>query len=175
MKKPADRRSARLMTRRDTVLLGAASAYATMFAGVAKAAPSAAAADPKPGYAKDSEAGAMRTYDAIHAGKGSVNIKRFPFDGHSAPANFIIYDIPPGTSEGVHVHHLDDRNREGAFDEYYYIVSGQGQMELDGKIVPVAAGDHVHTPLDVAHGIENTHPREHLKVFLTFIDRAIRG
>ena len=171
MKKPADRRGAGQITRRETVLLGA-SACAALFAGAAKGANSSATADPKPAYAKDSETGAMRKYDAIHAGKGSVNIKRFPFDGHSAPANFIIYDIPPGASEGVHVHHLDDRNKEGAFDEYYYIVSGQGQMELDGKIVVVAAGDHVHTPLDVAHGIENTHAQEHLKVFLTFIDRA---
>jgi quercetin dioxygenase-like cupin family protein len=45
-------------------------------------------------------------------------------------------------------------------------------MRIDGKDVPVAAGDHVHTPLDVAHGIGNTHREEHLKVFLTFITRT---
>jgi mannose-6-phosphate isomerase-like protein (cupin superfamily) len=123
-------------------------------------------------FAKDSESGSMSQYQAIHAGKGSVAIKRFVFDGHPAPANFIVYDIPPGASEGVHVHHLDNRNKEGAFDEYYYIVSGQGQMEIDGTIVNVVAGDHVHTPLDVPHGIENTHTRDNLKVFLTFIDRS---
>jgi hypothetical protein len=36
----------------------------------------------------------------------------------------------------------------------------------------VAKGEHVHTPLDVAHGIENTHPTENLRVFLTFIKRG---
>lgn len=172
MKKSVDARPPGQITRRQTFLLGA-SACAALAGRPARAAAMAAAGNgTQTGYAKDSEAGTMRRFDAIHAGKGSVDIKRFPFDGHTAPANFIIYDIPPGASEGVHVHHLDDRNKEGAFDEYYYIVSGQGQMEVDGEIIPVATGDHVHTPLDVSHGIENTHPREHLKVFLTFINRA---
>jgi mannose-6-phosphate isomerase-like protein (cupin superfamily) len=45
-------------------------------------------------------------------------------------------------------------------------------MEIDGKIVAVAKGDHVHTPLEVAHGVENTHPTENLRVFLTFIKRG---
>ena len=173
MKKAADARPRGQITRRETLMLGAA-ACAALTSGPVRAA-RVDADGAKASYAKDSETGAMQRFDAIHAGKGSVNIKRFPFDGHSAPAHFIIYDIPPGASEGVHVHHLDDRNREGAFDEYYYIVSGQGQMEIDGKIVAVSAGDHVHTPLDVPHGIENTHAQDNLKVFLTFINRAPSG
>lgn len=164
--------SKKSISRRDTLLLGA-SAYATVFAGSAKSSP--VAGDTRllgqNTYSKDSEAGAMRPYDAIHGGKGTVHIKRFPFNGNTSPANFIIYDIPPGASEGVHTHHLDDRNKEGPFDEYYYIVSGRGHMEIDGQRVSVSAGDHVHTPLDVAHGIENTDPKENLKVFLTFITR----
>ena len=172
MKKCVDDQQRPCITRRETLLLGASAFAATL------AAPGQAQQTPTTdsgrgiGYAKDSEAGSMQRYDYIHAGKGSVDIKRFRFDGHPAPANFIIYDIPPGASEGVHVHHLDDRNNEGAFDEYYYIISGQGQMVIDGRIVSVSAGDHVHTPLDVPHGIENTHAQEHLKVFLTFINRA---
>jgi quercetin dioxygenase-like cupin family protein len=65
-----------------------------------------------------------------------------------------------------------DRNKQGSFDEYYYIISGQGQMEIDGQVVAVAKGDHVHTPLEVAHGVEDTHPTENLRVFLTFIKRG---
>lgn len=114
----------------------------------------------------------MREYPGIHAGKGMGKVKFFPFGGAPAPANFIIYELPPGSSEGVHVHFLDNRNAEGSFDEYYYIVSGKGQMEIDGEIVEVVQGDHVHTPLGVAHGIENTHPTENLRVFLTFIKRG---
>ena len=108
----------------------------------------------------------------IHNGKGKGRARLFRFEGASAPAYFLIYDLPPGASEGVHVHFLDDRNKEGSFDEYYYVISGQGQMEIDGEIVAVAKGDHVHTPLEVAHGVENTHPTENLRVFLTFIKRG---
>ena len=128
--------------------------------------------NPKSTFTKDSEANGMIEVAGIHEGKGKGKIKFFRFDGAPAPAHFIIYDLPPGASEGVHVHFLDNRNNEGSFDEYYYIVSGQGQMEIDGQVVPVAKGDHVHTPLEVAHGVENTHPTENLRVFLTFIRRG---
>ncbi len=133
------------------------------------AAPAAAM---KATFTKDSEAAGMIEITGIHQGKGKGKIKFFRFDGAPAPAHFLIYDLPPGASEGSHVHFLDNRNGEGSFDEYYYIVSGQGQMEIDGEIVPVAQGDHVHTPLEVTHGVENTHPTEHLRVFLTFIKRG---
>ncbi len=45
-------------------------------------------------------------------------------------------------------------------------------MEIDGEIVPVMSGDHVHTPLGVAHGIRNTQTDQNLRVFLTFITRT---
>ena len=131
-----------------------------------------AAAPPKETFTKDSEAQGMVEIAGIHEGKGAVRIKWFRFDEAPAPANFIIYDLPPGASEGVHTHFLDDHNQQGAYDEYYYIISGQGQMEIDGQVVAVAKGDHVHTPLEVAHGVENTHPTENLRVFLTFIQRG---
>jgi len=157
--------------------LTAAGACFAMLSQKALAAPQmnpaskAQPAAPKTSYTKDSEAAGMVEITGIHAGKGKGKIKFFRFDGAPAPAHFIIYDLPPGASEGVHVHFLDDRNKEGPFDEYYYIVSGRGQMQIDDEIVTVAQGDHVHTPLEVAHGIENTHPTENLRVFLTFIRR----
>lgn len=136
----------------------------------AKTAPPAPTKNPT--FTKDSEAEGMKEVVGIHAGKGRGGVKWFRFANEPWPAHFMIYDLAPGGSEGVHVHFLDDRNKEGAFDEYYYIISGEGQMEIDGKIVPVKAGDHVHTPLEVAHGVENTHPTQNLRVFLTFIARA---
>ena len=123
-------------------------------------------------FSKDSESTGMVEITGIHHGKGQGRAKFFRFDGAPAPAHFIIYDLPPGASEGVHVHFLDNRNQEGSFDEYYYIISGHGQMEIDGEIVAVTQGDHVHTPLEVAHGVENTHSTENLRVFLTFIRRG---
>lgn len=158
------------LSRRDA--LAAAGTCFAMLSQRALAATEMAGDRPKPAYAKDSEALGMIEVKGIHAGKGKGGVKMFPFGGAPKPAHFLIYDLEPGGSEGVHVHFLDNRNSEGAFDEYYYIVSGSGQMEIDGQIVPVVAGDHVHTPLEVAHGIENTHPTEHLRVFLTFIKRG---
>jgi mannose-6-phosphate isomerase-like protein (cupin superfamily) len=106
----------------------------------------------------------------LHKGKGAIKAKFFRFGGASKPSLMLIYDIPPGASEGVHVHGLS--SPEGALDEYYYIVAGSGQMNIGGAIVPVQAGDHVHTPMGTPHGIENTHASQRLKVFLTAIDRA---
>lgn len=158
------------LSRRDAL-----AAAGTCFAMLSQKAPAAtehAARRSRPTFAKDSEAQGMIEVRGIHAGKGKGGVKMFPFAGAPKPAHFLIYDLSPGGSEGTHVHFLDNRNGEGAFDEYYYIISGRGQMEIDGQIVPVAAGDHVHTPLEVPHGIENTHPTEHLRVFLTFIKRG---
>lgn len=107
----------------------------------------------------------------VHEGLGKLGVKLFMFSGASHPAYLSIYDMPPGASEGVHVHTASNENGMGVFDEYYYIISGVGEMEIDGQIVPVKAGDHVHTPLGVSHGIKNTSDSENLKVYLTFIVR----
>lgn len=122
-------------------------------------------------FAKDDDSTAVRQFERVHEGAGTTGVKFFRFDGAPAPANFLVYDFPAGASEGVHVHRFGDA-KLGSFDEYYYVVSGSGRMLIDGEVVTVKAGDHVFTPLDVRHGIENTSPDENLKVFLTFIHRA---
>jgi quercetin dioxygenase-like cupin family protein len=121
-------------------------------------------------FSKESEGDLARPYPNVHGGNGTIILRHFRFDAKPAPANFVIYDIPPGASEGVHPHHLGDTVL-GPFDEYYYIIEGQGEMPIDGKLISVRAGDHVHTPLGVSHGITNTKAKENLKVFLTFITR----
>ena len=137
-----------------------------------KAAAASGAPGSKATFTKDREADGTVGITGYHRGKGRIKTKWFRFDQAPAPASFMVYDLPPGSSEGVHVHFLDNRNKEGSFDEYYYIISGQGRMEIDGEMVPVAKGDHVHTPLGVAHGVENTHETDTLRVFLTFIKRG---
>lgn len=161
--------------RRQMMAVAAASCLVPFGALAARTGPVAPPINPdkaKPTFSKDSLHSGMKDYIAIHGGKGKGGVKFFPFDGEPAPTNFLIYDLEPGASEGVHVHYLDNSNAEGAFDEYYFIISGEGQMEIDGEIVRVVEGDHIHTPLAVSHGIENTHPQKHLRVFLTYIDRA---
>ncbi len=144
---------------------------ATAFATVLSSAAIARASAPK--FQVESDKQNIRSFQGIHAGLGSIDVRMFDFGRAPAPANFLIYDIPVGASEGVHLHDLTDPEL-GAFDEYYYVLEGRGKMMIDGEPIIVNAGDHVHTPLDVAHGIENIDPNHRLKVFLTYIDRSGR-
>ena len=145
---------------------------ATALGAVLSGAGIARAGSPKFQLESDSEK--MRSFENYHRGLGSIGMRMFDFGGAAAPANFLIYDIPPGASEGVHVHNLTDP-KLGPFDEYYYIIEGRGRMMIGGEPVMVSAGDHVHTPLEVPHGIENIDADCRLKVFLTYIDRSPPG
>jgi quercetin dioxygenase-like cupin family protein len=136
----------------------------------AQAMASDVASAPAGGFVHESEDG-IAAWNNVHHGKGSMGVKRYRFGGAPRPANFVVYDIPPGASEGVHTHLRDNSNGLGVFDEFYYIVEGEGQMEIGETRVPVRAGDHVFTPIGIPHGIENTAASGHLKVFLTFIQR----
>ena len=152
-----------LLSRRQAIGLGvlAASSFSSAATLVAL---------PKLTFSKASEDEVARPYPNVHEGNGTISVRFFPFDKNPMPAHFVIYEIPPGASEGVHTHHLGDTVL-GPFDEYYYIIAGQGEMLIDGNAVAVKAGDHVHTPLGVSHGISNPESKESLKVFLTFITR----
>jgi quercetin dioxygenase-like cupin family protein len=123
------------------------------------------------GYSKLNEAEIAKAYPHVHEGEGTISVRYFGFDKAPAPANFVIYDMPPGSSEGVHTHHLGDTVL-GPYDEYYYVIHGEGEMEIDGKVIPIRTGDHVHTPLGVAHGVRNVMRDENLRIFLTFISRT---
>ena len=110
-------------------------------------------------------------YPHIHEGKGAIDVKFFfRQDRYAHPALLLTYDIPPGASEGVHTHRPGDAVM-GSFDEFYYILSGSGVMEIAGKTIAVTAGDHIFTPNEVAHGIENTSDTVPLKVYLVAVIR----
>lgn len=55
--------------------------------------------------------------------------------------------MPPGASVGEHTH---DRG-----EEYYYILSGRGEMILDGRRSEVQAGDITGVFAGGSHGLEN--------------------
>jgi mannose-6-phosphate isomerase-like protein (cupin superfamily) len=119
----------------------------------------------------ESDREGIRRYDNIHGGLGTLGVRIFDFGRAPSPANFLIYEIPPGASEGLHVHNLIDPAL-GAYDEYYYILAGYGAMLLADRTIPVCPGSHIHTPLETPHGIMNTHHDATLRIFLTYIDRA---
>lgn len=127
--------------------------------------------EPVPRFAKLSEADVVIARPHVYDGDGTISMRYFRFDQAPHPANFVVYDMPPGSSEGVHAHRPGDAG-PGPFDEYYYVIEGEGEMEIEGSVVPIKAGDHVHTPLGVAHGVRNTMPDRNLRIFLTFISRT---
>lgn len=92
----------------------------------------------------------------MRGGPGSVSVRHFRFDGAGTPARFLILEIPPGAAEGVHTHRSDDANGIGAYDEFYYIIAGNGLMTLGSDTFPVGPGDYVHAPLNVPRGLANT-------------------
>jgi oxalate decarboxylase/phosphoglucose isomerase-like protein (cupin superfamily) len=106
----------------------------------------------------------------VYNGKGAIDIRFFfRAAGHPLPALLLTYNIPPGASEGVHTHRPGDRD-VGSFDEFYYILEGEGEMQVAGETLAVAAGDHVFMPNGVAHGIENTSTKL-LKVYIVAVTR----
>jgi mannose-6-phosphate isomerase-like protein (cupin superfamily) len=108
---------------------------------------------------------------SVHEGDGTIEIKRFfGADKVSEPAILLLYNIPPGASEGVHTHNIGD-TMEGSFDEFYYILSGSGEMHIAGETLRVKAGDHIFTPNGIGHGIKNTSTEENLKVYLVAMKR----
>jgi uncharacterized cupin superfamily protein len=56
--------------------------------------------------------------------------------------------LPPGASVGNHQHESDE--------EYYYILTGEGQMILDGQTYEVGAGDITAVFPGGSHALKNT-------------------
>ena len=86
-----------------------------------------------------------------HAGSGELDWTEV-LNSNDMPGRnlkFIHDDVlPPGASVGVHSHDTDE--------EYYYILSGEGQMILDGQAFEVAAGDITAVFPGGNHALKNT-------------------
>jgi len=59
--------------------------------------------------------------------------------------------IAPGSSFGDHAH-----KGENPFEEWYFCLSGEGVMTLDGKAYPMKPGDISVCRNGGSHGIKNT-------------------
>jgi oxalate decarboxylase/phosphoglucose isomerase-like protein (cupin superfamily) len=122
-------------------------------------------------YQLERDAENLIRYESLHGGKGWVDIK-FVFRGTrvAEPALILVYNIPPGASEGMHSHEAGDTEL-GLVDEFYYIIEGRGEMQIGADRFPVRCGDHVFAPKAVPHGIENTSDAG-LKVYLVAMVRG---
>ena len=88
---------------------------------------------------------------AVHDGDGVVTSRRFFRGSARLPVTIQVWELPPGASEGSHVHEGDE-----ALEEFYYFIRGQGVMWMDGEEVPVGPGDAVLAPPGVDHGFRST-------------------
>jgi mannose-6-phosphate isomerase-like protein (cupin superfamily) len=95
-----------------------------------------------------------------HGGAGSIRFRRVATRQTLAGAcNFIDYAcLPPGATVGEHTHAASE-------EEFYLILSGQGEMRLNGRIFPVGPGDLVRNPPGGTHALMNTGP-EDLQIFV---------
>jgi mannose-6-phosphate isomerase-like protein (cupin superfamily) len=64
---------------------------------------------------------------------------------------FVIWELAPGASEGDHVHDGEDD-----YEETYYFLSGEGEMRIAGKSIPIKPGDAFLVQTGVDHGLRNT-------------------
>ena len=83
--------------------------------------------------------------DGPHNGGGQT--AAYPFFSKAADFNIVFRKrtLLPGSSIG---YHLQEKN------EIYYIVSGEGEMTVNGKSFPVSAGDAILTRPGNSHGLK---------------------
>ena len=115
-------------------------------------------------------------YPNAHGGKGVIDVTYFfREDGTETtaanPVWLLTFSMPPGSSEGVQTHRPGDKEA-GSYDEFYYIIEGEGVMEIGNKPAEVSAGDNVFTPNGVPHGIENTSKGRTLKAYIIGVERG---
>ena len=121
-----------------------------------------------PRFTKISGSNAAHRVHALHQGKGAIDVHRFAFHHDRQMPYFVMFDMPPGSTEGSHAHGAENV-AETWLDEYYYVISVSGIMRIDGEIVDVSQGDFIYTPAGASHGIENTAEHGQLIVMLTVI------
>ena len=88
---------------------------------------------------------------APHEGDGMITRRRFFRDSTKLPVRIEIWELPPGSSEGSHVHEGNN-----TLEEFYYFISGEGVMWMDDEELPVRPGDAVMAPPGVDHGFRST-------------------
>ena len=60
---------------------------------------------------------------ALHEGEGVVTRSRFFREATRLPVKIEVWELPPGASEGSHIHEGDN-----TLEEFYYFIAGEGVM-----------------------------------------------
>jgi len=85
-----------------------------------------------------------------HDGKGEISFRRIATsEDLDGPCNYIDYaEIPPGCTIGRHHHGSDE-------EEFFLILSGEGEMSRDEDVFRIRAGDLIRNPPGGTHGLSN--------------------
>ncbi len=91
----------------------------------------------------------LRPIANYHGGQGTVQYRR-ALDSDVFLTNWAYVDhllIPPGASDGMHFHR--------GVEEIYYVLNGDGQVQVNGETAPIHKGDAVPVRFNDAHSFVN--------------------
>ena len=101
-------------------------------------------------WKQDDTEDVIRTH-ALHEGEGVVTRSRFFREATRLPVKVEVWELPPGASEGSHIHEGDN-----TLEEFYYFIAGEGVMWMGDDEVTVKPGDAIMAPPGVDHGFRST-------------------
>jgi len=109
-------------------------------------------------YILEHEKDIAKNEPGTHNGGGKTIGYSFFSRADSLKMTFRKRVLHPGSAIGYHL------QKE---DEVYYIVSGRGEMQMNGKSFPVKAGDAILTRPGSSHGLKQT-GKSDLVVIITY-------
>ena len=107
-------------------------------------------------------------YDLAHEGTAPVYFSRAATLSPGFAFNFLDFvKVPPAATIGKHTHATDNQ-------EIYIIISGAGEMTVNGQLYQVTGGDVIVNPIGGTHQLINTGREEmHLVVVETPVVNGI--
>jgi mannose-6-phosphate isomerase-like protein (cupin superfamily) len=89
-----------------------------------------------------------------HEGTGLIETQRVLAGPPATVCDFVDLTIVlPGSTIGLHTHSLHD-------EEFYVVITGSGEMHLDGRTISVGPGDVIRNRPGGTHGLRNAGPEE---------------
>jgi mannose-6-phosphate isomerase-like protein (cupin superfamily) len=109
-------------------------------------------------YILDHEKEIAQNEPGTHNGGGSTVGYSFFSKADSLKLTFRKRILHPGSAIGYHL------QKE---DEVYYVISGAGEMQMNGKSFPVKTGDAILTRPGSSHGLKQT-GKDDLVIIITY-------